>query len=180
MSSKAGPPKRLYSAAQQRGNQRVRAGSSLVKRRGASTPSPVKRSLLQVAEIVKSDIKEAKKIWLPFPAVLCLMVLFELCYVLLKHYGMVHLYRPILNGAGVFGFLLYLKWRLRRYAWFWVTMTAVLALHVLLISVIPWTNNWVPALTTAGIDSLDLCLVFWILGIIEVLVGGPKDNDSEA
>jgi len=42
-------------------------------------------------------------------------------------------------------------------------MAAVVALHVLLILFIPWTNKWVPALVTAGVDSLDLCLVFWIL-----------------
>ena len=59
-------------------------------------------------------------------------------------------------------------------------MTAVLALHVLLISVVPWTNSWVPALAIGGIDSLDLCLIFWILGIAEALAGGPKGNDCEA
>ena len=58
-------------------------------------------------------------------------------------------------------------------------MAAVVALHVLLILVVPWTNKWVPALATAGIDSLDICLVFWILGIVEELRGGPKDDDSE-
>jgi hypothetical protein len=106
------------------------------------------------------------------------MALAEFCYVLLKHYGLLYLYRPIWNGAAVFGFLFFLKWRLRRHAWFWITMVAVITLHVLLILFVPWTNKWVPALVTAGVDSLDICLVFWILGIVEHLAGGPKENDS--
>jgi hypothetical protein len=128
---------------------------------------------------VKDDIKEAKKIRLPWQALLGLFILALLLRGRLKDSGLLYLYRPIWNGVGVFGFLFYLKWRLRRYAWFWITMTFVVALHVLLISVVPWTNKWVPALATAGVDSLDICLVFWILGIVEELVGGPKNDDSE-
>ena len=139
----------------------------------------LKRSLLQVPQAVKSDIKQAKKIWLPWPAIVCLFVLALLLRGLLKDFGELHLYRPIWNGAAVFGFLFYLKWRLRRNVWFWVTMTAIVALHVLLIFFVPWTDSWVPALVTAGVDSLDLCLAFWILGVVEKLAGAPRDNDSE-
>lgn len=179
MSIETRPSKGVSSGAPRRGNDRGSAGSKLVQTRGASILRSVKRSFRHVSKAVNRDIKEAKKIWLPWQAVLCLMVFFELCYVLLKHYGVVYLYRPILNSVGVFGFLFYLKWRLRQHGWFWITMTAVAALHVLLILFVPWTNNWVPALVTAGIDSLDICLVFWILGVVEELTGGPKDNDSE-
>jgi hypothetical protein len=135
--------------------------------------------LRQVSKGVKSDIKEAKKIWLPWPAVLLLFALALLLRGMLKDSGLLYLYRPIWNGVGVFGFLFYLKWRLRWHAWFWATMAAVVALHVLLILFVPWTNKWVPALVTAGVDSLDICLVFWILGIVEAFAGGPKDNESE-
>jgi hypothetical protein len=130
--------------------------------------------------VAKKDIKEAKKIWLPWPAVLFLFVLAALLRGLLKDNGMLYLYLPTWNCAAVLGFLFYVKWRLRRHAWFWTTMAAVLAIHILLIFSIPWTNNWVPALVTAGVDSLDLCLVFWILGIVEEFTGSAKDNASEA
>ena len=180
MSIEGNPLQRVYSGHVRRGrNDRSRAGSNPAQRRGASVLRSMKRSMRRISKSVKNDIKEGKKIWLPWQAVLCLMVFFELCYVLLKHYGVVYLYRPLLNSVGVFGFLFYLKWRLRRHAWFWITMTAVVALHVLLILFVPWTNKWVPALVTAGVDSLDICLVFWILGIVEELTGGSKDNDSE-
>ena len=164
---------------QRRRNDRGRAGSKPVQKRGAPIIRSVKRSLRQVSKGVKSDIKEAKKIWLPWPAVLLLFVLALLLRGMLKDSGLLYLYRPIWNGVGVFGFLFFLKWRLRRHVWFWATMAAVVALHVLLILFIPWTNKWVPALVTAGVDSLDICLVFWILGIVEEFAGGPKDNDCE-
>lgn len=174
------PLQRVYSGYVRRGcNDRFRAGSKPVRRKGSSILQSLKRSVRQVFKGVKNDIKEAKKIWLPWPVILCLFVLAELSYVQFKHYGIVQLYRPVWNAAAVFGFLFYLKWRLRQNVWFWVTMTAIVALHVLLILFIPWTNKWVPALVTAGVDSLDLCLAFWILGIVEALEGGSKKDDSE-
>jgi hypothetical protein len=139
----------------------------------------MKRFMRRISKVVKNDITEAKKIWLPWPAVFCLFVLALLLRGMLKDSGLLYLYRPIGNGVLVFGFLFYLKWRLRRHAWFWATMAAAVALHVLLILFVPWTNTWVPALMTACVDSLDICLVFWILGIVEEFAGGPKDNDSE-
>lgn len=181
MSMKIGSPPRIHSGhPQRRSNDRSRAGLKPHKKKRASILRSVKRSLRQVSKGVKSDIKEAKKIWLPWPVVVCLFVLAVMLRGLLKDHGMLYLYRPIGNGALVFGFLLYLKWRLRRHAWFWMTMAAVVILHVLLILFIPWTNNWVPAAVTAGVDSLDICLVFWILGIVEQFAGGPKEEDSEA
>jgi hypothetical protein len=180
MSIKIGSPVRVRSRDIRQGrNDRSRAGSRPQKRRGASVLRLVKRSMRRISKVVKNDIKEAKKIWLPWPAIFCLFVLALLLRGMLKDSGLLYLYRPIWNGVGVFGFLVFLKWRLRRYAWFWITMAAVVALHVLLILFVPWTNKWVPALVTAGVDSLDICLVFWILGIVEELAGGPKDNDSE-
>lgn len=179
MSIGTSPLRRVSSGHAQRGrNDLSGAGSKPAQRRGTSILRSVKRSLRQVSRGVKNDIKEAKKIWLPWPAILCLFVLALLLRGLLKDFGVLRLYGPIWNGVLVFGFLFYLKWRLRWHVWFWITMTAVLALHVLLILFIPWTNNWVPAGVTAGVDSLDICLVFWILGIVEELAGGPKDNES--
>lgn len=180
MSIKIGTSQRVHSGDfQRRSNNRSRAGSRPQKKRGASVFRSVKRSMRRISKVVKNDIKEAKKIWLPWPAVLCLFVLALLLRGMLKDSGFLYLYRPIGNGVLVFGFLFYLKWRLRRHVWFWATMAAVVALHVLLILFIPWTNKWVPALVTACVDSLDICLVFRILGIVEEFAGGPKDNDSE-
>lgn len=174
------PSQQVHSGHARRGrNDRDSAGCSPNRRKGTSGLRSVKLSMRQVFKGVKSDIKEAKKIWLPWPAVLLLFVLAALLRGLLKDNGLLYLYLPIWNCAAVFGFLFYLKWRLRGHVWFWITMTAVVALHVLLISFVPSTNKWVPALVIAGVDSLDLCLVFWILGIAEVTVGGPRDNDSE-
>ena len=58
-------------------------------------------------------------------------------------------------------------------------MAVVVTLHVLLILAGPWTNKWVPAMVSASVDSLDICIVFWTLAIIEQLSGGPRDNETE-
>jgi len=179
MSIEINPSQRVNSGPAQRRNDRRKAGSKPVQTRGASVLRSLKRFLRQAFKVVKNDVKEAKKIWLPWPVVLSLMVFFELCYVLLKHYGFVRLYLPILNSVGVFGFLFYLKWRLRGHSWFWITMAVVVTLHVLLILAVPWTNKWVPAMVSASVDSLDICIVFWTLAIIEQLSGGPRDNETE-
>lgn len=180
MSIGGNPLQRVHSSpSQRRPNDRSGAGPKPQEKRGGSVLRSVKRSLRRISKMVKNDIKEAKKIWLPWPAVLCLFVLAFLLRRMLKDSGLLYLYRPIWNGVAVFGFLFFLKWRLRRHAWFWITMAAVIALHVLLILFVPWTNKWVPALATACVDSLDICLAFWILGIVEEFAGGPKDNDSE-
>jgi hypothetical protein len=180
MSVKIGVSQRVHSShSQRRPNDGSRTGSRPQKKSGASVVRSVKRSMRRISKVVKKDIKEAKKIWLPWPAIFCLFVLALLLRGMLKDSGLLYLYRPIWNGVLVFGFLFYLKWRLRRHAWFWATMAAVAALHVLLILFVPWTNKWVPALVTAGVDSLDICLVFWILGIVEEFAGGPNDDGSE-
>jgi hypothetical protein len=176
MSIETCPEKRVGSGAHRGRDVRRMAGSKSVRMRRASILRTVKRSFLHVSKSVKTDIREAKKVRLPWQALLCLFVVAMFLRGRLKDSGLLYLYLPIFNGVGVFGFLFYLKWRLRRYVWFWLTMTAVLALHILLILVVPWTNDWIPALAIAGIDSLDLCLIFWILDVVEELVGSSKEN----
>jgi len=70
-----------------------------------------------------------------------------------------------------------LKWRLRRHAWFWITMTVIVALHVPLILFVPWGTRWVPALAIAAIDSLDFCLILWILAVVGKFIEGPRTSE---
>jgi hypothetical protein len=70
--------------------------------------------------------------------------------------------------------MLALKRRQWQYAWFWVTMVVIAAIHIPLILFVPWTTKWVPALAIASIDALDFCLILWILAIVEKFVREPK------
>jgi hypothetical protein len=131
---------------------------------------------MSIAGDVKSDIKAAKKMRLPWWAVLCLLVFGMPLPWLFDHFGKLNLMLPIWNSVAVLGFMLVLKWRLRWHAWYWITMTVVAALHVPLILFVPWGTRWVPALAIAAIDSVDFCLILWILSFVGNLMGGPREE----
>lgn len=115
---------------------------------------------------VKSDIKAAKKLRLPWWGRLCIIIGALPIYWLFDHFGRLSIALPVLNVVAVFGLMLVLKRRLWPHAWFWITMTAIAALHVPLILFVPWGTRWVPALLIAAIDSVDFCLILWILSFV--------------
>ena len=129
---------------------------------------------MSLANDVKSDIKAAKKMRLPWWAVLCLLVFGMPLPWLFDHFGRLNLMLPIWNSVAVLGFMVALKRKLWLHAWFWRTMTAIAALHVPLILFVPWGTRWVPALVIAAIDSVDFCLILWILSVVGKLVDRPK------
>ncbi len=45
-------------------------------------------------------------------------------------------------------------------------MTIIAALHVLLIWYVPWGTKWVPAIVIGAIDSVDFCILLWILAVV--------------
>ena len=123
---------------------------------------------------VKSDIKAAKQMRLTWWAVLCLLIGGMPLPWLFDHFGSLNLMLPTWNSVAVLGFIVVLKWSLRRHVWFWITMAALAALHVPLILFVPWTTRWVPALAIAVIDSGDFCLMLWIISIVGKIVEGRK------
>lgn len=131
-------------------------------------PSPMKHPILLQAT---TDIKAARKIWLPWRVLLPWGVFCLVVMLVFDHFGELNMSVPLLVSIGMFGFFIYLKWPLKRQPLFWVTIAVLAALHATLIWYIPWTSKWVPSLAIAGAASLDLCLMFWILAAVEVLLG---------
>ena len=89
-----------------------------------------------------------------------------LCAWLFDRFGRLELVLPILNSIAVFGFMLVLKRKLWRHAWFWGTVALLAALHVPLVLFVPWTTKWVPAIAIAAIDSADLIVMLAILAVV--------------
>ena len=133
---------------------------------------------MSLANEVRSDIKSAKKLRLPWWGVLLGIIGSFLSAWLFDNRGNLQLVLPILNSILVLGFMLVLKRKLWPRAWFWITMAILAALHVLLVLFIPWTTRWFPALAIAAIDSADFCLILWILAVVGKLVGGPKTSEG--
>jgi hypothetical protein len=131
-----------------------------------------------ISSQVRADIKAAKKIWLPWRVLLPLMVACIPVFMLFDHYGKLNMALPVLNCAGVFGLLIYLKWALRRQPLFWATVAVLVAVHILLIWYIPWTSKWVPAVAIAGISSIDFCLMLLALAAVETLLASQSTAES--
>jgi hypothetical protein len=128
---------------------------------------------------IKNDIREAKRIRIPWWGVLLWMAGCGLIDWLLISLGKFDLALPALNSIAVVGFTIALKRKLGRHVWFWITMAVLAALHVPLVLFVPWTTRWVPALAIAVIDSADFCLMLWIISIVGKLVEGPKAAGDE-
>jgi hypothetical protein len=133
---------------------------------------------LPLANDIKGDIKAAKKIRLPWWGVLGLIIGSLPMYWLFDNSGKLNLALPTLNCLGMLGFAIGVKWKLRRHAWFWGTITILAALHVPLILFVPWTTKWVPAIAIALIDSVDLIVMLAILSVVAKFMEGPKTSES--
>lgn len=132
---------------------------------------------MPLADEIKGDIKAAKKIRLPWWALLCLGIGSFLAAWLFDHLGRFNLVLPTLNCVFVLGFTVAVKRKLKRHAWFWGTMTILAALHVPLILFVPWTTKWFPALAIAAIDSADLIVMLAILAVVGKYMEGPKNAE---
>ena len=84
----------------------------------------------------------------------------------------------LLNVIAVLGFVLILKRQLWRHSRFWGAMAFIAVLHAPLIVLVPWTTKWVPALAIAAIDSVDFCLILWVLAVVEKFLGGPNSPET--
>jgi hypothetical protein len=120
---------------------------------------------------IRNDIREARKIRLPWWGVLCWMAICGLIVWLLVKYGRFDLALPTLNSLGIVGFAVAVKRQLVRQPWFVITMTVLAALHIPLILFVPWTTRWIPAFMIAVIDSADLVVMLAILAVVRRFVG---------
>jgi len=129
---------------------------------------------VSLAKEVQEEIKDARKLHIPWWGVVCAATGSFLCAWLFDKFGKLQLVLPMLNSVAVLGFVIALKRKLWPRAWFWGCMAAIAALHVPLILYVPWGTRWFPALAIAGIDSLDLLLILWILAAVGTLLGDPN------
>jgi hypothetical protein len=97
---------------------------------------------------------------------------------LFDHFGRFDLARPALVSIVVLGFAIAIKWKLRGRAWFWITMTLFVALHVLLILAVSWTTEWVPAVVSTGIGTIDLYAMLAIVCVVEKFVEKPTISEG--
>ena len=132
------------------------------------------KSMPRLGVDFKSEISAAKQMRLPWWGVLSWTACCFPVIALLDHFGEINLALPILNSVGMFGFLIALKWKLRKFAWFWAIVLIMAGLHVPLILLIPWTVKWVPAVAIASIDTADLIMLLWLVSLVGNFMGTRK------
>ncbi len=111
---------------------------------------------------------------LPWWGVLCGIIGSTLGAWLFDHFGRLDLALPTLIGIGTLGFAIAIKWKLRRHLWFWITLTAIVALHVPLILSVPWTTKWVPAPVLVPFCIADLIVMLAIVSVVGKFMEGSK------
>lgn len=74
---------------------------------------------------VKREIQEAKKLRLSWRTKLLIILIGAPTTFLVAVYGKLQLALPLMNIVGVLGLMIFFKWKLRKQAWFWITMTVM-------------------------------------------------------
>jgi len=133
---------------------------------------------VQLLHDFKGEIRAATKLRLSGWRMVCWIAVCAAIAWPLNSAGRLDLALPILNCIGVLGFITALNWSLRRRRWFWIVITIIAALHVLVLMFIPWTNKWVPAFTIAAIDSADICILIAIFVVLRRFMDGPTMSEE--
>ena len=72
------------------------------------------------------------------------------------------------------------RWELSRKIWFWVTIAGIVAIHVPLILLVPWSSRWIPAIIKLPFCIVDLLLILGIISTVEKLNDPAATSSSES
>ena len=128
---------------------------------------------------LKREIQELKNRRLSWRAKLFIVLIGTPMVFLFALYGGLELAMPLFITISALSFVVYLEWKLRQHAWFWITMTVIAALHIPLILFVPWTTKWVPGWAVAGFATVDFVLILCVLLVVEKFMGKRKIAQSE-
>jgi hypothetical protein len=121
---------------------------------------------MQIDKVLTAD---DRKMRLPWWGVLCVIFGAIPLLFLFDYFGKSALARPTLCSIAVVAIAIAMRWQLRRYVWFWLTMSVITALHVALILLVPWTNRWVPATLVIPIGIADLYGTLWVISVVRTI-----------
>jgi hypothetical protein len=127
---------------------------------------------------LRRELKEMQKIRITWPITIIGICASACTTFLFAHYGRLELALPIMNFIGLMTFIIFFKWNLRRKLWFWIAIAIIAIFHVILLLLIPWSTEWVPALAIAAVVSVDACLILGFLIAAERLAGGSTATEK--
>jgi hypothetical protein len=121
--------------------------------------------------IPKEDKARLKRMRLPGRSILPLIVVAVCVCWLFDSMGRLELFIPVTASIAAFVLILVVKWRLRRYVWFWVTITVFAALHVAMLRLVAWPKGRIPAATSTGAGIIDIFAMLAIISVVGHLCG---------
>jgi hypothetical protein len=70
-------------------------------------------------------------------------------------------------------------WDLRRHLWFWAVVGVVLLLHVPLILMIQWPQEWVPRMALLPIGLADMLITVGVVRFVQkfIVISPPPDEE---
>ena len=74
-----------------------------------------------------------------------------------------------------------LRWKLRRYAWFWATIVFVLLLHVPFLFLVHWPQSNVPTIAySLPLGIVDFLLISGSISLAQRVFANGSSDDGEA
>jgi len=123
---------------------------------------------------LREFVEENKQMRLSWKGGLAIFLGTILIGLLFFHFGKLALARPTIFSVIMIVTAIAMKRELRRRVWFWITITIIMVLHVLLILFVPWTTDWVPAIVMIPFGIADLYAMLAILSGVGKFVERPK------
>jgi hypothetical protein len=82
---------------------------------------------------------------------------------------------------GMFMVAVRLRWKLRRYAWFWATVVFVLLLHIPFLFLVHWPQTHVPTIVySLPLGIADFLLISGAISLGQKVFGDGSSDDDEA
>ncbi len=82
---------------------------------------------------------------------------------------------------GMFMVAVRLRWKLRRYAWFWGTIVFVLLLHIPFLFLVHWPQTHVPTIVySLPLGIVDFLLISGAISLAQRVFGNGSSDDDEA
>jgi hypothetical protein len=85
------------------------------------------------------------------------------------YFGRMDLARPVIFSGGMIWFAVAIRWRLRKFWWFWAAIATVVGVHIYLILRIQWDEEYLPWIVILPFALADFGLVIGFFKLIEIV-----------
>ena len=115
---------------------------------------------------VNSDIKKIQSLWLPWPSILLLFVLFSGLFYAFDHFFIIDRAIPFIMISTVFLLILIVKRNIWGNLWFWTVFLIMGIGHFLILLYLPWPTGWTPAFVSVLLSFIDLYLLLFTINLM--------------